>query len=217
VVAQEEPEELSEEEAQEISEETPLDSAPTPPHPHPRVEEPDDELEEADAAEAVEAPDDELEEADAAEAVEATDDELDEADAEPVEAADDVLPEADAQVEAADDVQEVDAAEAIDAPDDQLQEADDAVEPIEAAPAQVSVAPPKAEDTPAAGPLPVPLDSALDPWFAQLAHGYCPPEGAQFARHTPPTNFPGRDEEPTDPSRVPPSPQIQGASRGKRS
>jgi hypothetical protein len=56
--------------------------------------------------------------------------------------------------------------------------------------------------------------SALDPWFAQLAHGYCPPEGARFTRHTPPTNFPGRDEE-TDPTRQPPSPRAQGAGRGK--
>jgi hypothetical protein len=59
--------------------------------------------------------------------------------------------------------------------------------------------------------------SALDPWFAQLAHGYCPPEGAQFTRHTPPTNFPGRDDGDTDPSRLPPGPQSQGAPRGKAS
>jgi glycosyltransferase involved in cell wall biosynthesis len=37
---------------------------------------------------------------------------------------------------------------------------------------------------------------AVDPWFAQLLFGYCPPEGAHFARHTPPTNFPGRDDVP---------------------
>lgn len=29
-------------------------------------------------------------------------------------------------------------------------------------------------------------ESRLDPWFAQLAHGYCPPEGAQLARPPPP-------------------------------
>lgn len=34
----------------------------------------------------------------------------------------------------------------------------------------------------------------MDPWFAQLAHGYCPPEGIQFGRHTPPTTMPGREE-----------------------
>jgi glycosyltransferase involved in cell wall biosynthesis len=45
-------------------------------------------------------------------------------------------------------------------------------------------------------PVREPLASRLNPWFAQLAHGYCPPEGAQFARHTPPTTFPGRDEAP---------------------
>ena len=37
--------------------------------------------------------------------------------------------------------------------------------------------------------------STLDPWFAQLVHGYCPPEGALFARHPPPTTFPGRETE----------------------
>ncbi|MFZ5471285.1 MAG: glycosyltransferase [Myxococcota bacterium] len=40
---------------------------------------------------------------------------------------------------------------------------------------------------------PAPLTSRLDPWFSQLAHGYCPPEGAHPSRHPPPTNFPGRD------------------------
>lgn len=39
-----------------------------------------------------------------------------------------------------------------------------------------------------------PPESRLNPWFAQLAHGYCPPEGTRFARHTPPTTFPGRDD-----------------------
>lgn len=39
----------------------------------------------------------------------------------------------------------------------------------------------------------VELPSTLDPWFAQLAHGYCPPEPADFVRPPPPTNFPGRD------------------------
>jgi hypothetical protein len=38
-----------------------------------------------------------------------------------------------------------------------------------------------------------PLPSKLDPWFAQVAHGYCPSDAATFTRHTPPTNFPGRD------------------------
>jgi hypothetical protein len=41
--------------------------------------------------------------------------------------------------------------------------------------------------------------SIIDPWYAQLVHGYCPPEGSQFARHPPPTNFPGRDEGPASP------------------
>ncbi len=38
-----------------------------------------------------------------------------------------------------------------------------------------------------------PLPSKLDPWLAQLVHGYCPPDAPAFNRHTPPTNFPGRD------------------------
>lgn len=58
-----------------------------------------------------------------------------------------------------------------------------------------------------------PPESRLNPWFAQLAHGYCPPEGTQFARHTPPTTMPGRDNEPVPP----PAPRAQGASRGKPS
>ena len=38
-----------------------------------------------------------------------------------------------------------------------------------------------------------PMPSRLDPWLAQLIHGYCPPDAPAFNRHTPPTNFPGRD------------------------
>ncbi|MFY1828533.1 glycosyltransferase [Myxococcus fulvus] len=66
------------------------------------------------------------------------------------------------------------------------------------------------------GPPPEPLSSTLNPWFAQLAHGYCPPEGTQFARHTPPTTFPGRDDD-ADPSRTPSGPRAQGVVRGKSS
>ncbi|QRN93911.1 glycosyltransferase [Archangium violaceum] len=58
-----------------------------------------------------------------------------------------------------------------------------------------------------------PPESRLNPWFAQLAHGYCPPEGTHFARHTPPTTMPGRDEEPAPP----PAPKAQGSVRGKPS
>ncbi|MGQ0507314.1 MAG: glycosyltransferase family 4 protein [Myxococcaceae bacterium] len=48
-------------------------------------------------------------------------------------------------------------------------------------------------------PEPVALtDGKLDPWLAQLVWGYCPPEGTHFARHTPPTNFPGRDDPPPE-------------------
>ncbi len=38
-----------------------------------------------------------------------------------------------------------------------------------------------------------PPPSRLDPWFAQLVHGYCPPESQLFTRHVPPTTMPGRD------------------------
>ncbi|WP_414639124.1 glycosyltransferase [Archangium sp.] len=58
-----------------------------------------------------------------------------------------------------------------------------------------------------------PPESGLNPWFAQLAHGYCPPEGTHFARHTPPTTMPGRDDDPIPP----PAPKVQGASGGKPS
>ncbi len=40
---------------------------------------------------------------------------------------------------------------------------------------------------------PSPPASAIDPWLAQLVHGYCPPESGLFERHTPPTTMPGRD------------------------
>ena len=62
-------------------------------------------------------------------------------------------------------------------------------------------------------PFREPPESRLNPWFAHLAHGYCPPEGTRFARHTPPTTFPGRDEDPGPP----PAPRAQGAVRGKPS
>lgn len=207
---EEEPEELSEEAAQEISDEAALEAEPTPPHAQPRVEEPeelsDDEVHEADAAEALDA-DDEVQEAD--DAVEPFEEE-------------DAVEDADGAVEAVDDMVE---------PVDEVHEPPKAVipaaakstpsplsddEPEEAVAEAVEEAPEPEPELPQAEPPP----SALDPWFAQLAHGYCPPEGAQFARHTPPTNFPGRDEGPSDPSRVPtpPSPTpILGASRGKRS
>nr|WP_255653993.1 glycosyltransferase [Corallococcus sp. EGB] len=74
----------------------------------------------------------------------------------------------------------------------------------------------EAADAEDPGPPPQPPGSALNPWFAQLAHGYCPPEGARFARHTPPTNFPGRDPDGgVSPGSV--SPVGQGAVRGKNS
>ncbi|MDX2013768.1 MAG: glycosyltransferase [Myxococcaceae bacterium] len=46
----------------------------------------------------------------------------------------------------------------------------------------------EALDTSAAPP-----PSRLDPWFAQLVHGYCPPESQLFTRHVPPTTMPGKN------------------------
>ncbi|XWX16524.1 glycosyltransferase family 4 protein [Melittangium boletus] len=67
------------------------------------------------------------------------------------------------------------------------------------------------ENEPAELPPREPPASRLNPWFAQLAHGYCPPEGTHFARHTPPTTFPGRDEQPATAADA----KIQGGARGK--
>jgi hypothetical protein len=63
-------------------------------------------------------------------------------------------------------------------------------------------------------PVREPPESRLNPWFAQLAHGYCPPEGTHFARHTPPTTFPGRDDLSAPPAATP---KLQGGARGKPS
>ncbi|WP_426751341.1 glycosyltransferase [Myxococcus sp. Y35] len=89
----------------------------------------------------------------------------------------------------------------------QLIDADDAIEDAEAESA------PEPEDE---GPAPEPVPSTLNPWFAQLAHGYCPPDGIRFDRHTPPTTFPGRDET-TNPSHPSPSVRSEVVARGKSS
>jgi glycosyltransferase involved in cell wall biosynthesis len=96
--------------------------------------------------------------------------------------------------------------------EDEVLEADDVAEPLEA-----HAAPPEAD-----GPLPAddfvePVDEIdyadaapaeaiaelapppslpegyVDPWLAQMAYGYCPPEATVFHRPPPPTTFPGRD------------------------
>jgi glycosyltransferase involved in cell wall biosynthesis len=144
------------------------------------------------------------------EAEEISEDEVQEAgDADEVESVDD-------QVEPADDEDEADQLD----PDEAASLDEDDAEPIsEEEPRPIEVpraATPPAE--PADAPVLEPPDSALDPWFAQLAHGYCPPEGAQFARHAPPTTFPGRDEDLTDPTHAPQAPSLaHGSSRPKPS
>lgn len=47
----------------------------------------------------------------------------------------------------------------------------------------------------------------LNPWFAQLVYGHCPPEGTKFVRPTPPTNFPGRQAAP--PTDAAPAPTLR--------
>ncbi len=119
-------------------------------------------------------------------------------DAEPVEVAADEVESADDEAEGLVEISAVVLLETIDpegrlssdeaapAAEPALEVADDAVlDPID----EPVLAPP---DVPSGETIP----SNLDPWFAQLVHGYCPPEGAQFARPTPPTNFPGREGPP---------------------
>uniref|UniRef100_UPI001FC9F0C3 glycosyltransferase family 4 protein n=1 Tax=Myxococcus virescens TaxID=83456 RepID=UPI001FC9F0C3 len=89
----------------------------------------------------------------------------------------------------------------------QLIESDDDLEEADA-----DVAPEPHDE----GPAPEPVPSTLNPWFAQLAHGYCPPDGIRFDRHTPPTTFPGRDE-PTNPAHPAPSVRSEVVVRGKSS
>lgn len=67
------------------------------------------------------------------------------------------------------------------------------------------------------GPAPEPVPSSLNPWFAQLAHGYCPPDGIRFDRHTPPTTFPGRDDDASASRLTPAVPTSPGVVRGKSS
>nr|WP_052517798.1 glycosyltransferase family 4 protein [Archangium violaceum] len=99
---------------------------------------------------------------------------------------------------------------------EEIQEVDSAPTPTDAQPLEepeeISSAEIHEAETPETPPR-EPPESRLNPWFAQLAHGYCPPEGTQFARHTPPTTMPGRDEDPAPP----PAPKAQGMSRGKPS
>jgi hypothetical protein len=130
---------------------------------------------------------------------------------------DDDVEHVDDEVEHVDDeVEHVD--DDVESVDDEVEAVEDDAGPEAKKPQESDGAAVAAMAEPQDSPVPEPLASALDPWFAQLAHGYCPPEGAQFARHTPPTNFPGRDQDPTDPSRLTPPPtQVEGASRGKRS
>lgn len=73
----------------------------------------------------------------------------------------------------ADDVDEVDEVEAVEDPE--------AIEEILEADAAVDVPP----------TIPGGL---IDPWLSQVLFGHCPPESTHFARPTPPTNFPGRDQ-----------------------
>lgn len=125
----------------------------------------------------------------------------------PMEIASDEVVEADDAVEAieADDaVQADDAVEAVES--EEAIAADDAVEADDSVIEAVDDAP--GETPPAPSPAELESVSRIDAWFAQLVHGYCPPEGTQFQRPTPPTNFPGREGPP--PATVqPPAPSPQ--------
>ncbi len=80
-------------------------------------------------------------------------------------------------------------------PDDEIEEiADDEVMPDASADTgEEDGEPEEAHEFDAIESNHTPLPSKLDPWLAQLVHGYCPPDAPAFNRHTPPTNFPGRD------------------------
>ena len=67
-------------------------------------------------------------------------------------------------------------------------------------------------DEPSAAELSGPSEDAhvltkLNPWYAQLVYGHCPPEGTKFVRPTPPTNFPGREAAP--PTDAAPAPTLR--------
>jgi hypothetical protein len=75
--------------------------------------------------------------------------------------------------------------------DDVIEVSDEALESQHASPDEVIEADSLSVD-PTSQEVSLP-PSALDPWLAQLVHGYCPPESQLFARHVPPTTMPGRD------------------------
>jgi glycosyltransferase involved in cell wall biosynthesis len=80
------------------------------------------------------------------------------------------------------DVEEVSSDEVVELPDEPPADETGDEPPVVEAESVVTI------DTDASPP-----PSALDPWLAQLVHGYCPPESDLFDRHTPPTTMPGRD------------------------
>jgi hypothetical protein len=105
-----------------------------------------------------------------------------------------------------DDIAEVEPDDVLDAPDDDVVDAPDDVldapddDVVDAPDAAVAAAPGEGAPRPAtaaAAGLPseaaAGLPPAVEPWLAQLVHGYCPPDGQAFLRPAPPTNFPGRD------------------------
>jgi hypothetical protein len=102
-------------------------------------------------------------------------------------------PAADAQA-ADSDVEEVSAGDVLDAGDEPAVVNDNDIHAIDDEHTLVPDEVPETDDVAEAGQSGVHVAaSSLDPWFAQLVHGYCPPVADLFNRHTPPTTMPGRD------------------------
>ena len=78
-------------------------------------------------------------------------------------------------------------------PEEPLQITDDDVHLVDAADAAEDNELLAADEVDAVEADASPPPSAIDPWLAQLVHGYCPPDSHLFERPVPPTTMPGRD------------------------